>query len=413
MAKKTAPESTHPATISKAQAVREYLAAHPRAKNKQVVEALEKEGLSTDPGYVSQIRGKAKKHKRGKPKVKKAAGKIKPGAATAPKYPRHSIKKVLRIPEAILNQNAGRECTEREAAGFVGVGTGGPFRLEVSSAIKYGLIDRPSPGRLRLCDLARKILRPQSPEDALVGLREATMKAPEISKVYNHYRGENLPDKEFFNNTLIENFSIPEDKIEEFTSIFNETLADAKLLDRHQDKLRVLDISDVGMGPETADKRIKQLGKEVKTVASDTCFVMMPYAAPHGAYYSKVYEPAIEKAGLTAVRADTDLFGTGKIMDQIWAGINSAKLLVAELTTRNPNVYYELGLAHALEKPVVLVSSNEKDVPFDLQHIRVIYYDVTDPFWGQKLLDKVAENILSAIKNPEEAIFKSTVTNKE
>jgi hypothetical protein len=41
-----------------------------------------------------------------------------------------------------------------------------------------------------------------------------------------------------------------------------------------------------------------------------------------------------------------------------------------------------LGLAHALEKPVVLVSSNEADVPFDLQHIRVIYYDVNDPFWG-------------------------------
>jgi hypothetical protein len=60
---------------------------------------------------------------------------------------------------------------------------------------------------------------------------------------------------------------------------------------------------------------------------------------------------------------------------------------------------------HALKKPVVLISSNEEDVPFDLKHIRVIYYDVADPFWGMKLLDKVAENILSAIKNPEEAIF--------
>lgn len=68
-------------------------------------------------------------------------------------------------------------------------------------------------------------------------------------------------------------------------------------------------------------------------------------------------------------------------------------------------MFYELGLAHALRKPVVLVSSNEDDVPFDLQHIRVIYYDVTDPFWGQKLLSKVAENILSAIENPEEAIL--------
>ena len=90
----------------------------------------------------------------------------------------------------------------------------------------------------------------------------------------------------------------------------------------------------------------------------------------------------------------------------VWSGINAAKVLVAELTTRNPNVFYELGLAHALEKPVVLRSSNEVDVPFDLKHIRVIYYDVTDPFWGNKLMDKVAENILSAIENPEEAVLR-------
>ena len=87
-------------------------------------------------------------------------------------------------------------------------------------------------------------------------------------------------------------------------------------------------------------------------------------------------------------------------------------VLVAELTTRNPNVFYELGIAHALNKPVVLISSNEPDVPFDLQHIRVIYYDVTDPFWGTKLIEKVAENIVSAIKNPEEAVFQRALDNK-
>lgn len=93
-------------------------------------------------------------------------------------------------------------------------------------------------------------------------------------------------------------------------------------------------------------------------------------------------------------------------MDQVWQGINAAKVLVAELTSRNPNVFYELGLAHALKKPVVLISAKEEDVPFDLQHIRVIYYDVNDPFWGSKLIEKVAENILSAIQHPEEAVFK-------
>jgi hypothetical protein len=114
------------------------------------------------------------------------------------------------------------------------------------------------------------------------------------------------------------------------------------------------------------------------------------------------------------MRADADIFGTGKIIDQIWRGITSAKILVAELTDRNPNVFYELGLAHALNKPVVLVCSrsSEQDVPFDLQHIRVIYYDMTDPFWGNKLIEKIAENILSAIKNPEEALFKAALESK-
>ena len=115
-------------------------------------------------------------------------------------------------------------------------------------------------------------------------------------------------------------------------------------------------------------------------------------------------EATIKKAGLTPIRADTDIFATGKIIDQIWSGLNQARVLVAELTGRNPNVLYELGLAHALHKPVVLISSNEADVPFDVRHVRVIYYELTDPFWGEKLIAKVAENIISAIKNPQEAI---------
>jgi hypothetical protein len=54
---------------------------------------------------------------------------------------------------------------------------------------------------------------------------------------------------------------------------------------------------------------------------------------------------------------------------------------------------------------VVLISSNEGDVPFDVRHVRVIYYEMSDPFWGDKLIAKVAENIISAIKNPQEAIL--------
>lgn len=194
--------------------------------------------------------------------------------------------------------------------------------------------------------------------------------------------------------------------------MFFDTLKKAHLLVEHNGKHRVIDISTENLNKSDSSETLKKLGKSVTISANDTCFVVMPFAAPLGDYYKKVYEPAIEKAGLKPVRADNEIFGTGKIMDQVWSGINSAKVLVAELTTRNPNVFYELGLAHALKKPVVLVSANENDVPFDLQHIRVIYYDVNDPFWGSKLIEKVAENILSAIKNPEEAIFSSQTDNE-
>ncbi|MFX1521744.1 MAG: hypothetical protein ACFFCD_17705 [Promethearchaeota archaeon] len=386
---------------NKAQAVRDYLKAHPRANNKSVVKALGNKEIIVTTDYVGVIRRRSKKKKRG------TKGKqVEKTKASKAKYPRHSIEKVLRIPRAILEQNAGKECSEKDSAKFVGVGYAGPYQLEISSALKYGLLERPSTKRLKITPLAKRILRPQNPDEELKGLRESVLNAPDISDVYNHYRGENLPDIKFFKNALVDKFNIPDEKINEFISIFIETLEKAQLLEKHDDKYRVLDyLKETEIGTDNLEK-LKKSGKKVSIGADDTCFVVMPFAEPHGSYYSKIYEPAIQKAGLKSIRADSEIFGAGKVMDQIWSGINAAKILVAELTTKNPNVFYELGIAHALRKPVVLVSSNEGDVPFDLHHIRVIYYDVNDPFWGEKLMEKVAENILSAIENPEEAIFK-------
>lgn len=322
-------------------------------------------------------------------------------------YPRHTLEKALRIPNAIIEQNAGKETSEKEAAGFLGItNPKGPFQLEVSSSSKYGFIERPSIGLMKPSELAKRILRPQSSEDELRGLREAILNAPVISEVYKHYRGENLPDRKFFENTLTETFKIPSEKLTEFIEIFTDSLIKAKLIENVGEKQRIIDISSERNSPTVdTSTEFKKLSKAASISSTDTCFVMMPFAAPLGEYFNKVYEPAINKAGLKAVRADDDIFGTGKIIDQIWSGINSAKVLIAELTSRNPNVYYELGLAHALRKPVVLVCSNEIDVPFDLKHIRVIYYDMHDPFWGAKLIEKVAENILSAISNPAETIL--------
>jgi hypothetical protein len=358
---------------------------------------------------IASKKGSAKKaasNRASKKGVSKKTAEKAPGTASS-NYPRHEVEKALRIPRAILDQNAGRACTEMDAAKFIGLtNIRGPFKVEISSALKYGFLERPNPGSIVPTELAKKVIRPQSPEDTLNGLREAILNAPVISDVYKHYRGENIPDRQFFENALTDTFKVPLDKLSEFIEIFTESLFSAKLLEKNGDKLRVVDIASETNSPRIdTNSELRKLSKAAAVSSTDSCFVMMPFASPLGEYYSKIYEPAIKKAGLTPVRADDDIFGTGKIIDQIWSGITSAKVLIAELTTRNPNVFYELGLAHALKKPVVLVSSNEQDVPFDLKHIRVIYYDKDDPFWGTKLIDKVAENILSAISNPDEAIL--------
>ena len=135
----------------------------------------------------------------------------------------------------------------------------------------------------------------------------------------------------------------------------------------------------------------------------DSCFVLMPFSDPFNVYYNQLFRPAVERSGLKPVRAD-DLFRPSAIVSDLWGMIQEAKVLLAELTTKNANIFYELGLAHAIGKPVVLVSETMGDVPFDLQQLRVLLYDKNDPDWGPKL----ARNITSAIKEtlaaPVEAV---------
>src|SRR6188508_2240515 len=134
---------------------------------------------------VSKSKGK----KTAKPKKVKAVKKGKPkrvSSSVSSNYPRHSVTNSLRIPRAIIEQNAGKECTDEESAKYLGVGHKGPYQLEISSATKYGLLERTGTKRIKPTDLAKKIIKPHTPEDQVTGLREAVLKAPTISDVYKH-----------------------------------------------------------------------------------------------------------------------------------------------------------------------------------------------------------------------------------
>ena len=109
------------------------------------------------------------------------------------------------------------------------------------------------------------------------------------------------------------------------------------------------------------------------TSSSNLCFVMMPFK-PSDMVYSKLIKPVAELFGLTVLRAD-DIYSPGLVTEQIRTAIQQARLCIADVSEQNPNVLYEVGIAHTLGKPTVLLTNNIKDLPFDLKTIRVIVYN--------------------------------------
>ena len=147
---------------------------------------------------------------------------------------------------------------------------------------------------------------------------------------------------------------------------------------------------------------------------SDSCFVMVPFKAPFDLYYEKLIEPAVRQTGLRPLRGDS-IFRPSPIVGDIWEMIVDAKVLIADLTEKNPNVFYELGLAHAIGKPVILIADDIGDVPFDLQSLRVILYDKTHPSWGDVLKSSLRAALTEVIENPIASVpdmFRKTVPSQ-
>lgn len=100
--------------------------------------------------------------------------------------------------------------------------------------------------------------------------------------------------------------------------------------------------------------------------------VMMPFHANFNSVYEEI-KVSCKELRLEAKRVD-EIYKPGKVMDDIYALIAQSRVVICDLTGRNPNVLYEVGLAHALSREVIIVVQNEEDVPFDLRQFRFFKY---------------------------------------
>lgn len=106
------------------------------------------------------------------------------------------------------------------------------------------------------------------------------------------------------------------------------------------------------------------------------CFVLMPFSKPYTNIYNRYIKPVITSHNWECRRAD-EIYEPREIIDLIQEQILRADVVVAEVTGRNPNVFYELGYAHAVAKNTILLTQSIDDVPFDLRHRQLVHYSPT------------------------------------
>ena len=126
-------------------------------------------------------------------------------------------------------------------------------------------------------------------------------------------------------------------------------------------------------------------------------FVIMPFGDPiaHD-MYTKIVRPLCDSLTLNVIRAD-EIFSNNVIYDDIWNGINEADIIIADISGKNPNVMYELGIAHAVKRPNTIMLTREEvtESPFDIKHIRIIGY--SNDISGTKKLESDLSNTIAVL----------------
>ncbi|HET6884082.1 MAG TPA: hypothetical protein VFI31_28265 [Pirellulales bacterium] len=127
---------------------------------------------------------------------------------------------------------------------------------------------------------------------------------------------------------------------------------------------------------------------------SPMAFVAMQFGDPYDKIYRSVVKPKAEKLGFEVVRID-EVNKPGIIFQDIQRKIEDAKVVIAEISAPNQNVYYEIGYAHALNKPTILLAQRGKELPFDIRSYRVIFYE--DSIAGKPLVERTLREHLHSI----------------
>lgn len=152
---------------------------------------------------------------------------------------------------------------------------------------------------------------------------------------------------------------------------------------------------------EVVSKKVSPVANSIDTKKVKTdpklCFVLIPFSVRFEGIYN-VIKSVVENKGYTCLKAD-EIYSNHPVIQDIIENIFKANFIIADLTEKNPNVMYELGIAHQINKQkTILISQNSNDIPFDLNYLRTFIYE--DSFGGIEIFQKgLIQHIDFLVKN--------------
>lgn len=125
-------------------------------------------------------------------------------------------------------------------------------------------------------------------------------------------------------------------------------------------------------------------------------FVVMQFSKEYNELFEDVIKPITEKAGFECIRAD-EFYTSTPIIKDIVESIKQSTAIIAEITSDNPNVFYEVGYSHAIDKPTILLCDKTRErLPFDVSGFRTLFYENT--IAGKKKVEESLKKYLANIK---------------
>ena len=309
------------------------------------------------------------------------------------KFPSHSIEEALKIPTLIKENNGGNPWATEQLARALNMKKGcNNFYYLTASSRDYGFTNGTRETvNVELNDLGRKYVYAQSQEDLLEAVWSAFNNIEIFKKVYEYYKGNEPSDETFFRNALVSTFGIDESLHDDFLNVYREN---RHFLQTFGEKQTENIFSSVSTGSQIISSTMHQSSEK-------KIFVIMPFSEKTGKYskgffnevLAELIKPAAKAAGYFAETADRN--GSDIIHSTIVKAINNAEIIMADLTEHNPNVLFELGIAIALKKPVILIKTEETGQIFDIDNtIRVFSYKSN--LW-KSTLEKDVPNLATRI----------------